>query len=157
MIWAFLKGLSPQFWFTLAGAVGVMVLLGAVYHAGGKSARADYRALVERDAGLAAAAQAEKLRLEKQYAQHVTDATRQRDAALSGLQALAASSPSPTPDNPRAPEGSKQVCFESGAYTAAFQRFGTKLAEFLRGAKGLAFEGDVSTLDARALLEAWPR
>lgn len=87
----------------------------------------------------------------------ISSAMSDRDAALARLRGVQANANrSFVPNNPAAPAGSRQVCFDSKAYSAAFERFGTGLDASLRRITGVAVEGDVAQLDAVTLLKAWP-
>lgn len=105
-------------------------------------------------------AEKEKTRMEKIYEDRVASADAGRNSALAGLraaQAAASSGRSASASNPVAPSGSKQVCFDAPAYTAAFQQFGKQLDGFIQGARGLIVEGDSAQIDAQTILNAWPK
>jgi hypothetical protein len=104
-------------------------------------------------------AEAEKQLQELKNANKIAAAVVDRDAAIKQLRvdvAQARSRIRTLPSNPTAPSGSRQVCFGSEAYNAAFQQFGTSLSGFLQDATGLAYEGDSAILDAKTLIQSWP-
>lgn len=93
---------------------------------------------------------------EKGYADSIKIAVSSRADALKRLRDLSARS-SPMPNNPTAPAGSDEICISSGAYNAAFQKFGADLAGFIQGTRGLAIQGDEAQIDAKALFDGWPK
>ena len=104
-------------------------------------------------------AEADKLAKEKEDAKRLDDAVATRNDALKRLldaQTAARTRFRAVPRNPTAPSGSSKVCFNSGAYNAAFQQFGAGITRFLQDTSGFAYEGDSANLDAKALIQAWP-
>lgn len=87
-------------------------------------------------------------------------ATRSRDDALKQLriaQAAANAAGRRMPEAPRAPAGSKTVCFDADKYNTAFSKYRERLTGSMEGLRGLAIEGDRAQIDAKSLLEAWPK
>lgn len=105
-------------------------------------------------------AQQDNLDKEKTYATNIANATAGRAYALGELQRLQAAASAgrrASTNNPSAAAGSKQVCIDSAAYNAAFQQFGSKLDGFIQAARGLAVEGDSAQIDAKSVIDAWPK
>lgn len=105
-------------------------------------------------------AQQDNLDKEKLYATNIANATAGRAYALGELQRLQAAASAgrrASTSNPRAAAGSKQVCIDSAAYNAAFQQFGSKLDGFIQAARGFAIEGDSAQIDAKSVIDAWPK
>ena len=103
-------------------------------------------------------AQAEAKLKEATNAQAISGALTERDAALVRLRDSQKRSASRRlSSGPAAPAGSDQICISSTAYNAAFQRFRERLVSSLDGLGSLAVEGDEAQLDAKALIEAWPK
>jgi hypothetical protein len=107
----------------------------------------------------AADAKITQLEREKGYVTQVSLAVSARDAALAGLRAAQASAASRTASgsNPQAPAGSSYVCYDAPAFNAAFQQFGRQLDGFIQATRGIVAEGDAAAIDARSLIQGWPK
>ena len=97
-------------------------------------------------------AEADKLAKEKEDAKRISDATTERDLALSRMRAAEAAASAArrrVPLTPTAAGSGGQICFDQKALSAAVEQY--------RGSvRGLAESGDETALDARALIQSWP-
>lgn len=109
-------------------------------------------------AKLEAQAEAQKLenkRKETENAKRIQDALGERDAALKRLR----NKPRPVSlSDPTAPASvGSRFSIETSAYNAAMGEFRKSLGAGLAEAQRLATEGDEAAIDAKALLQSWPR
>jgi hypothetical protein len=90
---------------------------------------------------------------EQQDATQIANAVVTRDAALARMraaEAAASAARSRLPLTPRAAAGSSVLCFEPQAISAAVERYRGRV-------RGLAESGDETTVDAKALIDSWPK
>ena len=102
-------------------------------------------------------AKAAELEKEKARETAIKSAVASRNVALAKLRESASSPRDPVPAAPAAAPGTDQICFGSAGYTAAFAKFRDVLVASLETARGIALSGDSCQIDARALIEGWPR
>lgn len=76
------------------------------------------------------------------------DRKRLRDTAASG---------GGMPVSPATVAADRGVCFDAAGYNAAHERFASGLERLIPQLRGLAIEGDEAGIDARALIDSWPR
>ena len=97
---------------------------------------------------------------EKLYATQIATATVTRDDALNRLriaQAAANSGRRASSSNPTASTSLAAVCIPTPTFNAAFQRFGERLDGFIQGTRQLITEGDAASIDAKAVIQAYPK
>jgi len=73
-----------------------------------------------------------------------------RNAALARLRESESAGSSRVPLSPPTAPGDSAICFEPAQFAAAVERFRSRVS-------GIVAQGEGSAIDARALLEAWPR
>lgn len=137
------------------------VLLGVVHYERSERMvlQAQFDSFKDKTAALGEQQKAANAIKEKADEEKLNAAVASRDDAMRKLQlaqAAASASRRASSQNPAAPAGSRQVCFESAAYTAAFQQFGKQLDGFIQATRGLSVEGDVAAINAKSLIDSWP-
>ena len=153
-------------WLWVAMAISVLTLAVA-YERHGKiaaqtalaSEKANYAAFVDQVKQVGEKAQAAAAAKEKGYADQITVATSERDAALRKLRQSAGAGPRPGDLSrpPAAPAGDPQVCLDSTAYTAALAGYRERLATILGRIGEIAGSCDEAQIDAQALISSWPK
>ena len=150
---------QAQIYILLAVGIAFAVLLGLVhyYRSELKVTEAQFESFKDKTAALGEAAKAAKVLKETQDAKQIADAVVARDDALAKLRQSAGAGSRRLSSAPAAPAGSNQICFGAAAYTAAFAEFGKSLGRFMAETNGLAIEGDAAQIDAKSLIQAWPK
>ena len=98
-------------------------------------------------------AQAEAKLKESNNAIQISTAVANRNDALARLrvaQAAASAAASRVPITPAAAKGSDRQCFEPKALSAAVERYRGRVL-------GLVAEGDRAAIDAKTLMDSWPK
>jgi hypothetical protein len=135
----------------MAAAVSVWALATyALYERGNAAiARLDtFKAQVE---AVGQQAIARNKEIERGYKQKMDSAVAGRADALKRLQlAQARAGGSVLPSNTGAAKDDSRICFDRAKLDGALQRF-------IGEAAGIAQGGDIAVIDARALIQAWPR
>ena len=150
--------LLARFWY--APIMLCLFLWGEWWHHEAKDVKKDLDVLTVKVEANGKIAEANAKLKEAEYDKNLSAATAGRDDALKRLQLAKAEANSAgrrVSSNPAAPAGSSKVCFNSPAYDAAFKRFGERLNTVLQGITGLAYQGDAANIDAKALIDAWPK
>ncbi len=110
--------------------------------------KAEYAGFVAKVKAEGELAEAERIRKEAEYAKSIKVAVTGRADALKRLRD--SSGQRQTSLSPATPAGSGLLCFSPAEFDGAVERF-------RGGIRALVTTGDEANIDARALLEAWPR
>ena len=141
--------LLSRFWYVLV--IVALLASTAWYRNSAEKTQLKFDAFVSETKALGEQAKAHKIEKEYQDAKQITDAVTSRNAALASLRtAQANASRSRVPLAPQATAGSSQICFDPPALSAAVERYRGRV-------RGLVETGDEANIDAKALIQAWPK
>ena len=146
---------------SLALGIALALALGALHitRADLKAVEAQYDGFKQTVKANGEKAEAEAKLKESQNDQQIDDAITVRDDALAKLRAATQANPAGRrlSGSPTAPAGSSQICIDASAYNAAFSRYRERLGGSMEGIRRLVIEGDEAAIDAKALIQAWPK
>ena len=136
-------------------SIALTLALGAVHHYRSelKLTEAQYEVYRANVKALEEQAKAHTIEVEAKNERQITDAIGSRNAALSSLraaQAQANAGRNSVPLSPAAPAGSDQICFSQKALSSAVERYRGRIFDLVK-------EGDEASIDANALIQAWPK
>ena len=154
MIWL---SLLRQFWFVIP--ILALTASTAYYrHSAGQEhdkrikIESEYQTFTDKVEAAGRLAEAKKLESEARYAKSINSALGSRDAALRRLreQAEANSGRGIVPLTPAPAQGSDRICFSPPEFAAAVAEFRGRIQEIAR-------TGEAAQIDAKTLLESWPK
>jgi hypothetical protein len=135
----------------IAAAFGILLIVAYALYERGNAAVARLEAFTAQVEAVGQQAIARNKEIERGYKQKMDSAVAGRADALKRLQlAQARSGGSVLPSNTGAAESGSRICFDRTKLDGALQRF-------IGEAAGIAQGGDIAVIDARALIQAWPR
>ena len=113
--------------------------------------QARFDAFTEQVDTLGKAQEAKNKEKESQDAKAIRDAVTGRDIALNSLRnEINRASGRPASLTPAAPAGSGDICFDPPAFAAAVERYRGRV-------RAIVGTGEEAQIDARTLLEGWPK
>ena len=154
--------MGPFQYATVGLAIALLLALGALHIARADLGvvQAKYDGFVQTTEANGRTAVAEAKLKEKTNEEAITTANTGRADALGRLrisEAALSAAGRRLPSSPAAPAGSSQICFESATYNAAFSKYRDRLIASMERLGQLVVEGDEAQIDAKSLLQSWPK